>query len=307
MAGSNGGGEDGKLPASAAARTSPGTVGGAVGTNGGRSGANGWFSGTNGDTLIYAVAFAAVLAICTVNTFSKIADVAEAGVQLPLWLSALWEFSSGLVIFAELPAVFWLARRLPITRQKPWIWLGAHGLATIPFSVIHTLSMGAVRVPLYALMGRSYDFLTPFRDGIYEYRKDVLTYAASVAIYWTWRGYFMKQEAPAAPHAKDVPLEIRDGARRLYVKPSEIFWIEASANYARLHLQGREITHRASLSAMEAVLADDGFVRVHRSRLVNRAFVAGVKSLDSGDMTIALRDGREIGGSRRYRAALLED
>jgi DNA-binding LytR/AlgR family response regulator len=45
-------------------------------------------------------------------------------------------------------------------------------------------------------------------------------------------------------------------------------------------------------------------VRVHRSRLINRAHIAAIKPTPSGDVDITLSDGRTVTGSRRYRAAL---
>ena len=57
-------------------------------------------------------------------------------------------------------------------------------------------------------------------------------------------------------------------------------------------------------AALEEQLAASGFVRIHRSRLVNRHHVRSISGNDSGDFTVTLDDGRQIGGSRRWRDAL---
>jgi len=57
---------------------------------------------------------------------------------------------------------------------------------------------------------------------------------------------------------------------------------------------------------MERQLRGQGFVRIHRSRLVQRARIAQVESKPSGDYVVRLLDGRELAGSRRYRRPLLE-
>ena len=57
-------------------------------------------------------------------------------------------------------------------------------------------------------------------------------------------------------------------------------------------------------TAFEERLAGRGFLRIHRSRLVNRARVAAFKPTPSGDLEITLDDGSVIGGSRRFRDAL---
>jgi DNA-binding LytR/AlgR family response regulator len=59
---------------------------------------------------------------------------------------------------------------------------------------------------------------------------------------------------------------------------------------------------RGTLASWEARLAARGFVRVHRSRLVNRTAMSAIKPTPSGDIEITLTDGRIVAGSRRYRA-----
>ena len=45
-------------------------------------------------------------------------------------------------------------------------------------------------------------------------------------------------------------------------------------------------------------------VRVHRSRIVNRAKVIEIAPSRDGDFRIKTTDGSELGGSRRYRHLL---
>ncbi|MEK9971696.1 MAG: LytTR family DNA-binding domain-containing protein, partial [Ferrovibrio sp.] len=71
-----------------------------------------------------------------------------------------------------------------------------------------------------------------------------------------------------------------------------------------LHLAGRSHLQRQTLSALETELSDQDFVRIHRSRIVNRRHVRSIAGNDSGDFTVTLDDGREIGGGRRWREAL---
>jgi DNA-binding LytR/AlgR family response regulator len=61
---------------------------------------------------------------------------------------------------------------------------------------------------------------------------------------------------------------------------------------------------RGTLSAWETRLTARGFIRVHRSRLVNRTKITALKPTPSGDMEITLGEGRTVLGSRRYRAVL---
>lgn len=163
--------------------------------------------------------------------------------------------------------------------------------------------MVALRKLAYAAVGRDYDFahgqlwLTLF----YEWRKDILTYAVLLGLFW-WLGERRRaKEAAATPAAR---LEVKEGGRTTYLDPAEIAWVEAAGNYVELHANGRTHLARGALSSIEARLAGRGFARIHRSRLVNRARIRAVKATPAGDFEVTLDDGQTLTGSRRYRAAL---
>ena len=106
------------------------------------------------------------------------------------------------------------------------------------------------------------------------------------------------------PDERRPRIEIRDGASALFVRPAEIAWVEAAGNYVEFHLGARRRMVRGTLAAWEDKLGPLGFVRAHRSRIVNRAHIRGIRPTPSGDMAITLEDGRELAASRRYRAQL---
>lgn len=277
-----------------------GTSGAPIRPSGGSSGTSGWRS----EWEVFAIFLVIAVAVALTNVFTQLADYEENGIALPAWQPAVWEFSSIAMLLVMLPAVMGLARVIPPGADRPWRWLAVHAAATIPFTVVHTLGMGVIRWGVYPLFHDAYRPRHLLGAVIYEWRKDVLSYAAIVGIYTLWRAYRAPKAAPPAP-ADDIRLEVRDGARRMFIRPADIIWIEAAGNYAALKLAGREVLHRATLASLERTLAAAGFVRVHRQRLVNRAEVAETQTNAAGDFTVTLRDGRQIGGSRRYRAALL--
>ncbi len=82
---------------------------------------------------------------------------------------------------------------------------------------------------------------------------------------------------------------------------ADIDWIEASGNYALLHVGGETLEIRSSLTKLEGELDPKRFVRVHKSYVVNIARVAEVTPWVSGDWRIRLQDGAEVNLSRRYR------
>lgn len=85
------------------------------------------------------------------------------------------------------------------------------------------------------------------------------------------------------------------------VEVADIDWVEASGNYAVLHVGGEIFEIRSSLAKLEGELDPKRFVRVHKSHLVNIDRIVEVTPWVSGDWRIRLQDGAEVNLSRRYR------
>ncbi|MBS0410146.1 MAG: LytTR family transcriptional regulator [Proteobacteria bacterium] len=249
---------------------------------------------------------ASMAVVSTVISVTRVSDMAGTSKAISLRESLAWDFTSTAALALLLPAILQLARRLPLPSPRPLRTLALHALASVPVSAAHVALMGVFRWALYGAVGAAYDPLKPLRNGVYEYRKDVLSYAAVVAFFWAWptlRRIAEQAGARPAPAEAEV-LEVRDGARRHFVRAADIAWVEAAGNYVALHLDDRELLMRSPLAALEARLTAAGFARIHRSRLVNRARIASVAATASGDFTVTLRDGRTLAGSRRYRRTL---
>ena len=109
-----------------------------------------------------------------------------------------------------------------------------------------------------------------------------------------------RRDEPVRP----VSFDIRDGARIIRAPLGDILAVSSAGNYVEFLLaDGRRPLMRATLAAVEAELSRFGFVRVHRSWLVNAERVTGLQPDGSGDWTV------ELGAvnaplSRRYPAAL---
>jgi len=81
--------------------------------------------------------------------------------------------------------------------------------------------------------------------------------------------------------------------------PRQIDWVQAAGNYVELRASGQTIVHRSSIGAAERDLAHHGFVRIHRSTLVQRDRIARVRPHD-----VILTDGTHLKIGKRYRATL---
>lgn len=93
-------------------------------------------------------------------------------------------------------------------------------------------------------------------------------------------------------------LLVRRRGRVLVLRPTEIDWIEAYGDYVRLHVQREVHLLRATLADMEQKLGPQGFVRIHRSRLVNWERVREFVADGERESLVVLKDGSELNASQ---------
>ena len=103
------------------------------------------------------------------------------------------------------------------------------------------------------------------------------------------------------------PLErlvIRAGGKISFLKPAEIDWLEADDKHVVLH-SGRA-THivRQKLTSLERRLAPHGFVRIHRSRVVNVEKIKELEPWFHGEYVVVLKDGTKLTSSAAHSRAL---
>lgn len=97
---------------------------------------------------------------------------------------------------------------------------------------------------------------------------------------------------------------VRSAGRVIFVKTSEIDWVEAAGDYVTLHAGKKSWLMRETISDMETKLQPKGFSRIHRSTIVNTERIAEMRPLDNGEYRVLLRDGTELKLSRSYRQQL---
>jgi len=111
--------------------------------------------------------------------------------------------------------------------------------------------------------------------------------------------------APPSPPAKreeepSIPVELAGTTRML--PRSSVRWVEAQGDYARLHTADASHLVRVSLATLAERWADAGFVRIHRSYLVQLRLVAELRLTHSG--YVVTIDGAELPVSRRHTREL---
>jgi two-component system LytT family response regulator len=98
-------------------------------------------------------------------------------------------------------------------------------------------------------------------------------------------------------------IAIKVNGRILFLDPTELLTAEANGNYVLLQKTSGSHLLRETISIVEEKLAPYGFVRIHRSVLVNAAFVESVE-LTRGEHVVRMKNGNEYAVARTYKGNL---
>lgn len=117
----------------------------------------------------------------------------------------------------------------------------------------------------------------------------------------------------SSPDAKEAPLRfdpyldkplriaIKSKGKILLINPAEILAVEAEGNYVSLVQASGSHLLRESISSMTEKLSRFGFVRIHRSVIVNASSVEEISPGSGGDYILHVSGGKQYVVSRTYR------
>ncbi len=254
--------------------------------------------------LTYAGIAAFVVVQCLVNAISRNTEAGWVGRHLDPREPYVWELTSAVMTLALAPAVAWLVRRRPPGPRRWLAFVAVHAPATVVYSLIHVGGFHLLRRAIYLMAGAHY---TGKLQLLYEYPKDVAAYGLIAGIFWLSEQLAQKwTRADETRAARRGPVfDIRDGATLIRAPVTDIVAASSAGNYVEFHLaDGRKPLMRTTLSAAETQLAPHGFVRTHRSWLINPLRVRGLTAEGSGDFRVELDGGGEAPLSRRFPKAL---
>jgi DNA-binding LytR/AlgR family response regulator len=104
--------------------------------------------------------------------------------------------------------------------------------------------------------------------------------------------------APPAAGGEDVSIPVELAGVTKMLPRSAVRWVEAQGDYARLHTAGGSHLVRVPLATLADRWADAGFVRIHRSYLVQIRLIGELRLTNNGYVVIV--DGAELPVSRRH-------
>ncbi len=103
---------------------------------------------------------------------------------------------------------------------------------------------------------------------------------------------------------KPSRVAIKTNGKILFIDPAEVSAVEAQGNYVLLRRGPDSYALRGSISELAEKLEPYGFIRIHRSVLVNTSFVQELQPRATGEYILRMRDGKEYTVSRSYKGNL---
>jgi two-component system LytT family response regulator len=118
----------------------------------------------------------------------------------------------------------------------------------------------------------------------------------------------LPKESALKKQGESYPARIifKSRGRILFLPVSDIHWIGAEENYARIYAGTESHLLRETMANLEKRLDPQVFLRVHRSSIVNLHYVKEVRTEIDGESSVMLLTGQKVAMSRSHRSRLEE-
>ncbi len=113
---------------------------------------------------------------------------------------------------------------------------------------------------------------------------------------------FTRLEELARRSSTRIAIKVK--GKILLLKPSDLIAVLAEGNYVLLQQESSSYLLRESISIVAEKLEPFGFVRIHRSVIVNSAFVEEIKLYPTGEYGLRVKGGKEYTVTRTYKENL---
>ena len=113
---------------------------------------------------------------------------------------------------------------------------------------------------------------------------------------------FAGLQALVKPQSLRVAIKVRE--KILFINLGDVVSVQAKGNYVWFQRNDSSYLLRESISVLAARLETHGFIRIHRSVLVNTSFVKEIRRLSTGECCLRVEGGKEYTVTRTYKKNL---
>jgi DNA-binding LytR/AlgR family response regulator len=99
-------------------------------------------------------------------------------------------------------------------------------------------------------------------------------------------------------------IAIKSKGKILFINPGDVVAVQAEGNYVSLRRESDSYLLRESISVVAEKLKPYGFIRIHRSVLVNTSFVVEIEPYSTGKYGLRVKGGKEYAVTSGYKKNL---
>lgn len=114
------------------------------------------------------------------------------------------------------------------------------------------------------------------------------------------------QPQPHKAAATESRMLVEQDNKQTYILTNTIVYVEARGNYANVYTKNNSYLVKSSMGALEERLASEGFIRVHKSFIVNKRQVCKIHAIEHGLLELSLHDRQETVPISRRKAAFVK-
>jgi two-component system LytT family response regulator len=111
----------------------------------------------------------------------------------------------------------------------------------------------------------------------------------------------MVNATKAEQHSYLQKILIKEPRRLFFVSTSDIYFFEAAGDYAMVHTADKKFLVQESMNALEQKLDPGFFTRIHRSTIINTAYIRELQPHYNGEFHVVMQNGAIVKMSRTYR------
>ena len=100
--------------------------------------------------------------------------------------------------------------------------------------------------------------------------------------------------------------EIKEKGQTITISTDEIYYVGANGDYVALQTKDRKYLYRVTLGSLSEMLDPKEFVRIHRSFLINAAYIRSCRYLSNNEFLFSFKNDAELISGRAFKNNIKE-
>ena len=196
--------------------------------------------------------------------------------------------------------IYLFHKRFKLERDQIVKSLIIHAGVSVFFSFLHSLFFSIVYYIIEPIW-QGYPFRLLYKDVLFNYLNvGLIFYWVAIIFSEAYNGFFVLKTQSFEPNS-EATLAIKDQGNTHLLKVNEIQYVLSADNYVKVCLTEKKVMTRESMTNLERKLNPEHFLRIHRTALVNRAFISEINRTPTGEINLVMNDSTVLPMSRRRK------